>query len=465
MKGTLKRKILASYLALIIITLFSLTLLLKTFIHHEFEAYITKNQKQLLESIATQAKGFFIAEDMVDEDKAYKLGEYALNSGILLQYYSTEGDLIWCMHCMSEEISIAIFETIEANTMECCIHKEGAYEEAVTEVIRSGKNLGQIVLGFYGPIYYTDADAAFIQTINKVSLFILVVAVGLALLLGSFMASVIAKPLKSMVVQTLDMIQGNYHKKVEHNGKIKELEDLSSCINSLASHLEEQQEVRTRLARNYAHELRTPLASLQSNLEAMIDGIWEPNEERLNGCRDEVIRLSKMITNINKLVDAKENGDLVKSTIDITQLVKKVLSNYEVRIAEKKLYVKVEGESALISADKEQLEQVFINFIDNGIKYSESFGTIVIQVREDKDEITFTITDTGIGIKEESIPHVYEYLYRADRSRDRKTGGYGIGLSIVKTVIEAHGGKVFVESSYGKGSTFGFSLPISIKNS
>lgn len=464
MKGSLRRKILSSYLVLIVITLLSLTLLIKGFIHREFEAYITKNQKKLLESVAEQAEGYFIEEGKINEDMAYELGKISLTNGILLQFYDEKGNLIWCMHCISEDLSIAIFENIEANTEKCCIHKEGSYEEISTNVINNGKTLGRIVLGYYGPIYYTDADAAFITTINKVILMVSAIAIGLALLLGSIMASVIAKPLKSMVAQTLDMIKGNYHKKIQNHGKIKELEDLSSCINSLATHLEEQHEVRARLARSYSHELRTPLASLQSNLEAMIDGIWEPSEERLNGCRDEVIRLSKMITNIKKLVDAKENGELIQSTFDITSLVKKIRMNYEVRMAEKNLQLNITGDSILINADKEQLEQVFINYIDNAIKYTDEYGKIDIQIKENQESIRFTITDTGIGIQEESIPHVYEYLYRADSSRDRKTGGYGIGLSIVKTIIKAHGGEVFARSSYGKGSVFGFTLPISIKS-
>lgn len=211
------------------------------------------------------------------------------------------------------------------------------------------------------------------------------------------------------------------------------------------NNIEKQEEIRKRLTADVAHELRTPLAAVSSNLEAIAEGALEPTPERIQKCYDEIQRLSRLVADMEKLATAESDVlKLDRQPLDLLGLVQDVFPD-------------ATGDQVTINADRERMLQVLTNLRSNAEKYSN--GVISVIVQDTGKFAKITVTDCGQGIAPEDLPHIFERFYRADKSRSRSTGGAGIGLAIVKTIVEAHGGKVRAESEPGKGSTFTVLMP------
>jgi len=214
------------------------------------------------------------------------------------------------------------------------------------------------------------------------------------------------------------------------------------------------------MASDYAHEFRTPLATLQLNLEAMIDGIWEPNTQLLESCREEILRLTRMISDIDKIVEIENNSiSLKKTKFDLAKVVDQIVLTFQPSIVAKNINMEIQTTECEIYADKDKIIQVIYNLLSNALKYTDNGESIKIRVNKYSNKSEIIVSDTGIGISAEDLPNIFENLYRVDKSRNRSTGGSGIGLSVVKAIVDAHGGSISTKSEPTKGSEFTVSLP------
>jgi signal transduction histidine kinase len=192
----------------------------------------------------------------------------------------------------------------------------------------------------------------------------------------------------------------------------------------------------------------------------MIDGIWEPSGERLESCHEEIIRINRLVGDLEKLERFEaENATLTISEFDVSELIQHILNNFETEFYKKGIQLDFSGETQLIQADKDKISQVITNLVSNALKYTPEGGHVEVQVNERKNSIEIVITDSGKGIPSEDIPYIFERFYRADKSRNRLTGGSGLGLTITKAIVESHKGKITVLSELDKGTTFAVSLP------
>jgi signal transduction histidine kinase len=206
-------------------------------------------------------------------------------------------------------------------------------------------------------------------------------------------------------------------------------------------------------------------------MEAMIDGVWEPTAERLASCHEEIIRLQKLVEDLNLLsILERDNLVLHKTRFDLVALITSAVRQFLPQAREKGIALVTDtgnGE-APIYADYDRLMQVLVNLISNGIKYTDA-GSIRITIRPlapagtaagiggEPPHYEISVTDTGIGISEDALPHIFERFYRADKSRNRDTGGAGIGLTIAAAIVAAHGGRISAESranAPSQGSVF-----------
>jgi signal transduction histidine kinase len=211
-----------------------------------------------------------------------------------------------------------------------------------------------------------------------------------------------------------------------------------------------------------AHELRTPLASLQSHLEALIDGVWQPDPARLSGLHEEILRINRMVADLEKLAHVEENAaGLERRSTDICSLVEGIVRNVEPQFREKGVTLRSSAASPSVVrvVDPDKLSQAVINLLSNALKYTPPGGTVAVRVDDGSSGIRISVADTGVGIAAEDLPRVFERFYRADNSRSRATGGAGIGLSIARAIVEAHGGTINAASEPGRGSEFVISLP------
>ena len=273
--------------------------------------------------------------------------------------------------------------------------------------------------------------------------------------IGILLSNSISKPLKYIENKAQDIIEGNLNRDIEIETDIEELRSLTNTINTLSANLREQEKVRKQLTSDISHEIRTPITNVNSHLEAIIDGVWDPTTERLESIKDEVERLSQIVLDFRQLCSYDDNRIILnKTNINLKKIIERTVENFSGQLLEKNIKVFIEGEEIFANADRNKIAQVFVNLISNAIRYSNIDGKINIKVESIDGKGKVSISDEGIGIGKEHIPYIFERLYRTDESRARATGGLGIGLTITKSIVDAHGGKISVESEEGVGSTF-----------
>jgi signal transduction histidine kinase len=255
--------------------------------------------------------------------------------------------------------------------------------------------------------------------------------------------------------------KGYYGSRITERSDTREISQLTTTVNELAETLEEQELLRKRLTADVAHELRTPLAILRSHLEAMIDGIWETNNDRLRNCHEEVMRISRMVNELEELARYESDSlNLNRTRFDAADITERIIRNFENDSKSKGITIAYLGEKALIYADQDKIGQVVINLLTNALKYAPTGGRIDVSVKSTGLEAEIRVRDNGIGISDNDLPFIFERFYRVDRSRHRQTGGLGIGLAIAKAIVEAHRGTINVKSKLNDGTEFTVAIPL-----
>lgn len=291
--------------------------------------------------------------------------------------------------------------------------------------------------------------------------------VGLLFMVLGFFASLmvagsITRPLQALSRAAQNIRQGKLGQHVEVSSH-DEIGQLTDAFNQMAAHLAQNEKMRREFLANTAHELRTPLAILNGNLENMISGAAEPKMERLLSMQEEVMRLTRLVGSLRDLSLAELHQlplNLVMT--DINQLVVRAVDLFQPLAEEKDLQFRCQLADPLLqtAADRDRMNQVLQNLISNAVRYSPKGGVITLSTCQKGKEILIEVRDTGAGIAPEDLLHVFDYFYRGDRSRSRQSGGTGIGLSLVKYYSEAHGGRVEVRNGKSCGAVFSVYLPV-----
>ena len=460
MRVSLKIKLILSYLMISLVLVITLLFFARYTVNREFENYVRGNQEKTSRDIAAQVDMIFNNDAGIQDHELYRrIGEYAIEKGLVLRIEDRDGNQLWCMDCEAPERCGMMLAGMEDNMNKVRQGFAGQYEESYYPVERDGRLLGHVILGYYGPFYYDSLDIEFLTVLNRIFLAAGTGAFVLSVLLGLYMAGRISNPIKLVIGQTKEIEKGNYGSLISGGSGTLETEQLIGSVNALAVTLEKQKELRKRLAQDYAHEFRTPLASLRSNLEAMIDGIWEPTKERLLSLDEELERLSRMLLQLDDLVEVEDNLILHKSRFGLAELIRPVLINFESDLHSKHLQVGLAGGEFEVFADKDKIGQVMVNLLSNAIKYSREDGRILIRLTHSDHAYGICVSDDGIGIPASDLPYIFEHLYRADQSRASASGGSGIGLAVVKAIVEAHDGIITVKSEEGKGTVFTIEIP------
>ena len=288
------------------------------------------------------------------------------------------------------------------------------------------------------------------------------VASGVGVLVALWLGSRIVKPVVTLTQATRVIAGGGPPPLVPVAGR-DELAELGHAFNRMATRLAEQEEQRRRLFAGIAHELRTPLSVIQGTLEGMLDHVIEPAPERIAGLHSQALLLKRLITDLRDLSLAQVGQlRLHRRMTDVGGVVRETLEAMAPLADERTVGLRLEVPATLrsIQADPDRLRQVVQNLVENALRHTPSGGEVRIALRDGNGEgLHVVVADTGSGIRAEDLPHVFDQFYRADASRARSSGGTGMGLAIVKSLVEAHGGHVTVESAPGAGSVFTVMLP------
>ena len=287
-----------------------------------------------------------------------------------------------------------------------------------------------------------------------------IISIVFAAIAGIILAGKISVPVKAATRAAKDIAQGNYNNRINTDICTMELSELGNAVNHMAESLDNQEMLRRRLTSDVAHELRTPVANVSSNIEAIIEGALEPTNECLSSCYNELERITGIITELEKLRQIEgENMILHIGHVDIYELAKEVKLIFENEMSKKNIRCDIIGEHIDVCVDKDKMSQVLNNLISNAVKYTDNYGNIQITVIQENENVVITVEDNGCGIDDNDIQYIFERFYRTDKSRNRSTGGAGIGLTITRAIVQLHGGTIHVESKKGVGSLFKVTIP------
>jgi signal transduction histidine kinase len=301
------------------------------------------------------------------------------------------------------------------------------------------------------------------QTISRFLLWGALLAAAVAFLITYFLSRRISAPVKALTLAARQLGQGDLSQRVQSKDK-GEIGELAQAFNAMAENLERSEQLRRNMIADTAHELRTPLSNLKGYLEAIYDGVVKPDPDAIRSLDEEANLLSRLVDDLQELSLAEANElKLNCQTEDIRKVVKQAIAVRQDQAAAKGVSVSADLPKKLspVNIDSRRIGQVLLNLIDNAIAHTPRGGFITITAKQLDNCVEISVEDTGEGIPAEDLPNVFERFYRVDKSRARATGGTGLGLAIAKSLVEAHGGRIEVQSEEGKGSRFSFTIPLS----
>lgn len=285
--------------------------------------------------------------------------------------------------------------------------------------------------------------------------------IGIVTVIGMYTAKRISRPLVTMKTAAELMTNGHLDARVHLTGN-DELTQLGKSLNKLAENLQQQEQLRITMTEDIAHELRTPLTTLKSHIRAFEDGIWEPTVPRIHACYEEIERLALLVGDLEDLMYVESPSfQLALEVQPIQPLVERGIAIVAAAFEEKNIQLYWTANKTLVAAvDSRRFVQIMVNLLGNALKYTPPNGNVWVKSYQDSEKLVIQVEDTGMGISEKDIPHIFERFYRGDKSRNRRTGGSGLGLTIVAKLVHAHSGTISVESEASTtGTTFTIRLP------
>ncbi|MGG4178300.1 ATP-binding protein [Virgibacillus pantothenticus] len=451
MKWTLRTKIFIYLLIVSLCGVFLTSFSIFFGVENQFSNYLEVSRKE---------KTSFIEEEII---RTYK------QTGRLI---SEQANSMLHDQAMTENLYYTLYDrsgNVVADTtrMQRMMHGMGMHQRTETADYESsshtinvdGEKIGTMEVVY--PVELVGEDFTFLKSIQQ-NILIAVIVILLLSILFSFLFS---RRLSAGFMRLSTAVQElKKHKRV--NVPVEdlsmEMKQLGESFNELANSLTKEEKLRKQFTADFAHELRTPLATLRSQLEAYQDGIWEPTPERLQKSHRELMRLVRLVNELETLI-AVENPQkkLNFSTLEAGKIVSLLEDQFRPSFQKKgvTLQVNLPLKKTHFMADQDRVIQILTNLINNALQYTSKGKTVAIFTKDKDESICFIVKDEGIGIKNEDIPFLFERFYRGDKSRATKTGGIGIGLSIVKALVDAHHATIDFNSKVGEGTTVKVCFP------
>ena len=308
------------------------------------------------------------------------------------------------------------------------------------------------------------AGELYLASVNQAILWSGLIAIVIALFLGLLLARRITRPLSQIAEATHALAAGDLSRQVPVTSE-DELGRLANDFNQMAQALDLSETQRRQLLADTAHDLRTPIAVIRSHLEAMLDGVFPMTPENLAAIHEETLHLSRLVEDV-RLLSLAETGQLPleKKPVDLQELTSQVISAFAPLAEADGIMLESELEEVpTIMADQARLHQVLANLISNAMRFApqgyQDPPAVNVTLQQDANQVTIAIADNGPGLTAEQQARVFDRFWRSDTSRDRQGGNSGLGLAISKSIIEAHGGTITVNSTPNEGATFTITLP------
>lgn len=326
-------------------------------------------------------------------------------------------------------------------------------------IVVDGGAVGSLAAAPAGTGLLTAEESHLRHSLDRLHLAAGGISIVAALALGFVFAQGLAGPLRRIRVGAERMAGGDLTARVEPVGG-PELAAVAAALNQLAESLVREEQLRKQGVGDLAHELRTPVNGLLGRVEAAQDGVLDP-AANLAAMHAEILRLTQLLDDLSRLADAERPGLLLeKKDLDLAAVAGAAVERWRPRFVDREVSLEPELAPAPVSGDEARLAQVVDNLLANALRYTRVGGHVVVQTGVEGEAAALSVSDDGVGIATDDLPHVFKRFWRSEKSRSRETGGAGIGLAIVSELVRAHDGRVDAESRLGAGSTFRIALPV-----
>jgi signal transduction histidine kinase len=314
------------------------------------------------------------------------------------------------------------------------------------------------------PGLLADLEAHLQQAVHDQLAVATLASIAAAIVASIFTTRRILLPIQAMTRASQRIATGDYHERIEAPSQ-DELGAWATSFNQMAEALERTERRRLELIGDVAHELRTPLSGIKSTLEGLIDGALPYEPDTFLSLQREVSRMQRLVHDLVDLSRAEARQVLLEfRPVDLRELIDSGAARLYPQFEDKDVALRLEIPANLpkLDLDANRMMQVILNLLGNALQYTPTSGHVVVRAWAGRDEVIVAVQDSGVGLAPEHLPHIFERFYRVDKSRSRSSGGSGIGLTIARHLIEAHGGRIWASSpGVNRGSTFTFTLPLS----
>lgn len=449
-----KRVMLVS-IAVSLITIISSVVVLSAVWNQHFQSYTRENVQRVADGTAAAiADGYEQSNgDWYGGALSAATSASSLYDSVYLQVRTIEGTIVY------DDRANDVLGSVDV--------KEDGSNVASAPIMVDGEKVGTVLVRVPGSeTLLTKFDEDFRDKSYNAMIFAAVIALIIAMVMGAIFARTIAAPVKKITNAAKALKEGDYSARTGMTGS-DEIARLGNMFDLMADSVESNRKLERRLVTDVAHELRTPLMAIQSTVEAMIDGVFKPDAERLETLNSEVQRLSRLVDALLKLSRLESRTKPIEQKkVDLTEMLSSVVQTHQAYIHDAGLNLEFEYDPHVyVFGDADLLRQATANLISNAVRYTPEGGTITIMARKGDLMGQIVVKDTGIGLTPEEAKLVFQRFWRADSGRARATGGLGIGLSVVKEIVEQHNGWVRVEGRPNEGACFTIYIPLYSENS
>lgn len=345
-----------------------------------------------------------------------------------------------------------IADTLDVITGE--FHPVDHWEKGVA-VQLDGNTIGTVLYGSMIDPVLNPLDREFLESVNWAVFISAMIVVFITIIIGYFFVRSFIAPLNKLSEAMERVTEGELDIEISVNTK-DEVQKLAENFNKMSRRLYRAREWRDKVTADISHEIRTPVTTIQGELEAMLDGVYPLDLSVIETVYRDTLTLTKIVEDL-QLLDSLEfdKTSLDLEEVDLIELIHNTIKSFNSASKEKGICIVTDTPKSVpkLNLDYRKLRQVLNNLITNSLRYSPGGRNIIIGIKKSKEDLILYVKDFGSGIEESDLPHVFDRFFRADPSRSRKSGGFGLGLSISKSIIEAHNGQIRAQSVPGEGTT------------
>ena len=420
-----------------------------------FHEYTQDNMRAVAETTAEQIAVRYREADTFNNvvlQPAYNA--VSLSKGVGMQVVDSDGNVVFD--------STTQMEGVEGIVMPSIAPPQGHDNMARVPIVVRNQAVGSVRVWVYGSDQLLrSADQEFRDKSYQAMILAAILAILLASIIGFFFARNLVRPIKRMTDTANSLAEGDLTARTNIQGE-DEIAKLGQTFDNMASAIERDRKLERRLTTDVAHELRTPLMAIQATVEAMVDGVLPVDEERLITVDSEVQRLSRLVDSLLKLSRLENRSNPTKQElVDVGEVVSGIIATHEAYVAESGLTLTYKADpDVIVLGDPDLIRQATANLISNAGRYTDEGGRIYVRVKRGENMASIAVRDTGIGLTPEEARMVFQRFWRADSGRDRESGGLGVGLTVVKEIVDRHNGWVQVEGRKGEGACFTIHIPL-----